>query len=119
MRINGHELPCIGFIRAKPNAAQPGRWTLSIYPPADTGPLDGTDGASWIEVEVDSAEVERIARVAPHLIPGVAYHHKPELLGLKLRGRSKVGHLGTENRPGPSPLMQTANSEQKLTPHER
>jgi hypothetical protein len=81
MNINGTTYPSIGFIRAKPLAAQ--RWLLSIYPPADTGPLAGTDGASHAEIVVDSASVERIARVAPHLIPGVAYHHKPALLGLR------------------------------------
>jgi hypothetical protein len=72
---------------------------------------DEVEVASWAEVQVDSDEVERIARVAPHLIPGVAYHHKPSLLGLG-GGRSKVESAGDENRAGPSPSMQTVNSEQ-------
>jgi hypothetical protein len=87
MNINGTTYPSIGFIRAKPIPDRADRWQLSIYPPADTGLLDigeQEQAASWVEVEVDSASVERIARCAPHLIPGVAYHHKPELLGLSI-----------------------------------
>jgi hypothetical protein len=108
MIINGRELPCIGFIRAKPVA--PDRWELSIYPPADTGPLDGTDGASHIEVMVDSASVERIARVAPHLMPGVAYRPQAWRQSLdEWGGYPKVEGPGPENRPGPSPLIAIEN----------
>lgn len=116
MIINGTNYPCIGLIRAKPAMAT-GRWTLSIYPPAHTGLLAINDEAgvgSWAEVEVDSAEVDRIARVAPHLIPGVAYHHRPSLLGLSDGARPKVEGLGDENRTGPSPSMQTVISAQGI-----
>lgn len=92
MIINGTNYPSIGLIRAKP-AKETGRWTLSIYPPAHTGLLPvvlavGNEAvASWAEVEVDSAEVERITRVAPHLIPGMAFYHWPK--PLDAGGRSK------------------------------
>ena len=90
MIINGTNYPSIGLIRAKPAKSQPGRWTLNIYPPAHTGLLainDEVGVASWVEVEVDTAEVERIARVAPHLIPCMAYHNWPTPLGNEGAGR--------------------------------
>lgn len=66
MFIAGHDLPSIGFIRAKPHPC--GRlYTLSIYPPA-TGALAGSEPATMIELDTGVAEVRRIAEVAPHLI---------------------------------------------------
>lgn len=88
MIINGKNYPLIGFIRAKPISDQPGRWTLSIYPPAESGVLFIIDEpgavpfkASWAEAEVSGEEVKRIICVAPHLIPGSAYDHRPDLRG--------------------------------------
>jgi hypothetical protein len=106
MNINGRSYPCIGFIRAKPITGEPGRWLLSIWPPVDTGLLDIGDEAqvaSWVEEEVDSQEVERIARVAPHLIPDISNEPRPERFGLTRRGEAKAEAPETENRPGPSP----------------
>jgi hypothetical protein len=65
MVIKGHNLPSIGLIRAKPHGD--GRYTLVIFPPGP-GPLAGAEPATMIELEVDKAELERIVRVAPHLL---------------------------------------------------
>lgn len=65
MVINGQNLPSIGLIRPKPLGE--GRFKLTIYPPGP-GALAGAGAATAIEIVVDRAEVERIERVAPHLM---------------------------------------------------
>lgn len=65
MVIDGLNLPSIGFIRAKPLAT--GGFALAIYPPGP-GALAGVAPATVLELVVSDAEVERIAKVAPHLI---------------------------------------------------
>ena len=65
MVIDGLNLPSIGFIRAKPLAT--GGFALAIYPPG-SGALAGVAPATVLELVVGDAEVERITRVAPHLI---------------------------------------------------
>lgn len=66
MVINGLDLPCIGFIRAKP-LGDGEHYTLAIHPPGP-GPLAGAEPATMIELEVSKAELCRIAGLAPHLI---------------------------------------------------
>jgi hypothetical protein len=66
MRIDGRILPNIGFIRAKPQKGGT-RFTLAIYPPT-TGPLEGCEPATMLELDVCATEVLRIAKAAPHLI---------------------------------------------------
>ena len=67
MIINGMNLPSIGLIRAKP-IGEGARYTLIIYPPPSPGSLAGAEPATMIEIEVDKLEVQRIDRVAPHLL---------------------------------------------------
>ena len=67
MLINGMNLPSIGLIRAKP-IGDGARYTLVIYPPPGPGALAGAEPATMIEIEVDRWEVQRIDRVAPHLL---------------------------------------------------
>ncbi|MFK4002957.1 hypothetical protein [Qipengyuania sp. NPDC077563] len=67
MNINGNIYENIGIIRAKPMGEL--RWQLSLYPPGGFGVLQpGGDSLYCIEVEVSHEEVQRIARVAPHLL---------------------------------------------------
>ena len=72
MIINGMNLPSIGLIRAKP-IGEGARYTLIIYPPPGPGPLAGAEPATMIEIEVDKQEVQRIDRVAPHLLARRSY----------------------------------------------
>ena len=65
MVIDGMNLPSIGFIR--PKELENGRFELTIYP-AGPGALAGAGAATMMEIEVDAAEVDRIALVAPHLL---------------------------------------------------
>ncbi|MGX7952830.1 hypothetical protein ACWPM1_09720 [Tsuneonella sp. HG249] len=65
MIINGTDYPSIGHMRAK--ALPDGEWQLEIYPPTQ-GPLMGHEPATMAEVTVSAAELERIDRVAPHLV---------------------------------------------------
>lgn len=67
MIINGMNLPSIGLIRVKP-IGDGERYTLVIYPPPGPGPLAGAEPATMIELEVDRQEVQRIDRLAPHLL---------------------------------------------------
>lgn len=69
MIIKAKNFPNIGHIRAKQLGGKEPRWELSIYPPTP-GPLQGHEPAHFVEVEVGPEEVERIDRVAPHLISG-------------------------------------------------
>lgn len=63
MVIAGIELPCIGLIKVKRLSDR--RFELEIHPQIP-GPLAGADGATMMEMDVDVAEVRRIARAAPH-----------------------------------------------------
>lgn len=69
MNINGNTYDNIGTIRAKPMRGSELRWQLSLYPTGGFGPLlPGGDPIYCAEVEVSHEEVQRIARVAPHLL---------------------------------------------------
>lgn len=69
MIIANLDFPSIGHIRCKPlpNGED---WLLAIYAP-DGGPIMGHGHATIVEVIVPEDELERIERVAPHLVPGV------------------------------------------------
>lgn len=69
MIIANQNFPSIGHIRCKPlpNGED---WRLQIYAP-DGGPIMGHEPATIVEVIVPYDELERIERVAPHLMPGV------------------------------------------------
>jgi hypothetical protein len=69
MNINGNTYDNIGTIRAKPMRGPELRWQLSLYPTGGFGPLlPGGEPIYCAEVEVSHEEVQRIARVAPHLL---------------------------------------------------
>lgn len=91
MIIRKRNYPNIGSIRGKRLPGKEPRWELSIYPPGGYGPLQGHEPASWVEVVVTQEEAERIERVAPHLLSGVA---KPSMAdryryGLPASGRTR------------------------------
>jgi len=67
MIVNGMNLPSIGLIRATP-IGDGMRYTLFIYPAPGAGPLIGGEPATLVEIVVDKLEVQRIDRVAPHLL---------------------------------------------------
>ena len=91
--IDGLQLPSIGFIRAKPLAT--GGFVLAIYPPG-SGALAGVAPATVLELVVGEAEVERITRVAPHLISSGWQN-------AKTANRRKTVVSGREKTPGKAP----------------
>lgn len=91
MIIRKRNFPNIGSIRGKKLPGREPCWELSIYPPGGYGPLQGHEPASWVEVKVSQEEAERIERVAPHLLSGVAEPSAADRyrLGLPANGRTR------------------------------
>ena len=92
MIIKKRNYPNIGSIRGKKLRGKEPRWELTIHPPTP-GPLQGHEPASFVEVEVSQEEAERIERVAPHLLSGVAQPTVSDRyrLGLPASGRERKG----------------------------